>query len=135
MRAQKYFLLLVLLAGRFYLLSMGLVASTSPRPWRFMFRAATWGERRGGYALVTDGAADLIVRAVRGRRSRATTGPFGLVSTFLGVVYEAACGSRWSGVAILGGGLMRATLGGGAASLGDITRKLSGAVVGFGSRR
>ena len=84
---------------------------------------------------MTDGAADLIVGTVRGRRGGDTPEPFGLVSTFLGVVYEGACGSRWSGVAILGGGLLRATLGGGAESLGDITRNISGAVVGFGERR
>ena len=55
---------------------------------------------------MTDGAADLIFGTVRGRRGGANPGPFGLVSTFLGVVYEGACGSRWSGVAILGGGAM-----------------------------
>ena len=113
-RAQKAFLLLVLSAGRFLLLSTGLVASTSPKPWCFMFRSATRGERRGGAALVTVSAADLGVGTVGGRRGGATPGPFGLVSNFIGVVSEGACGDGWSGVATLGGGLFRATLGGGA---------------------
>ena len=112
---KESFLLLVLSAGRFLSLSIGLVASTSPIAWRFMFRAATRGERRDGATLVTGGAADRSVGTVGARRGGATPGPFGLVSTFLGVVSEGAGGDGWSGIATLRGGLIRDILGGGAA--------------------
>ena len=107
-RAQKDFLLLVFSARQFLLLSMGLVASISPRPWCFMFRATPWGEQRGGAMLVMGDAAAQAVRTVGGRRSGATPGPFGLVSTFLGAVSEGDCVDRWSGVATLEGVLIRA---------------------------
>ena len=86
-------------------------------------------------AEVTDYAADLAVGTVRGRLGAATPGPFGLISTFLGTVSEGACGDRWSGVATLGVGLLRVTLGGGAVLWGDTTSNFSGADVGFGARR
>ena len=126
MRVRKYVLLLVLSSG---------VASTYPIPWRFMFRAATRGERHGGAVLVTGGAAALAVGTVGGRCGGATTGLLGLVSTFLGAVSEGDCGYGWSSVANLEGGLLRANLGGGAASRGNTTSNFSGAGVGFGARR
>ena len=140
-RSRKAFLILVFLSGQFLSLSMGLVDSTSPRPWRFMFRADTWGERRGGSALVTGGAADRAVRTVGGFRGGATPGPFGLVSTFLSAVSEGTCVDGWSVVATLGGVLIRSTLGGWAAlrrgcgPTGDTESKFARDNVGFGARR
>ena len=97
-----------------------------------MFRADTWGERRGGSALVTGGAADRAVRTVGGFRGGATPGPFGLVSTFLGAVSEGACGDGWNGVATLGGGAASRR---GCGPTGNTPRKFAGASVGFGARR
>ena len=77
-----------------------------------MFKAATQGDRRGGSALVTGGAAALAVGTVGARLGRATPGLFGLFSNFLCAVHEGAYEEGWSGVATLGGGLLRATLGG-----------------------
>ena len=84
---------------------------------------------------MTGGATALVGGTVGGRLGGATPRMFGLVSTFLGVLSEGACGDGWSGVATLGGGLLRATLGGGDASWGDTTSKFSGAGVGFRARR
>ena len=139
-RARKHFLPLVLLAGRFSSLLMRLVASKSPRPSRFMFRDATQGERRGGAVLVTGSAMAQVVGTVGGSRDGATPGTFGLVSTFIGAVYEGACVDIWSGVATLGGGMIKATLGvGDESQIGcrptdDIISNFSGAGVGFDAR-
>ena len=84
---------------------------------------------------MTGGAAALEGRTVGGRLGGATPRLFGLVRTFLGALSEGACGEGWSGVATLGGGLLRETLGGGDASWGDTTSKFSGAGVVFGARR
>ena len=81
-----------------------------------MFMDAMQGERCGGAVLVMGGAAAWAVGKVGGRRGGATPGPFGILSTFLGAVYEGVCVDGWRGVATFGGGLIRATLGGGAAS-------------------
>ena len=81
------------------------------------------------------------IGTVGGRHGGATPEPFGLGSTFIGVVSEGACADGWSGVATLGGGLIRDNLGCGATSrrgcgpTGDTTSNFAGAGVGFGTRR
>ena len=71
----------------------GVAVSSSLRPWRYMLRVATRGERRGGAASGTGGAAASAVGTF-GDRHGGGTWRFSLVSTFICAVSEGAGGYR-----------------------------------------
>ena len=95
----------------------GVAVSSSLRPWRCMFRAATQGEQRGGAASGMGGAVACAVRIFEDRRGGGNW-RFVLVIKFICAVSEGAGGDRYSGVSTLVGGTARASLG-----VGDASRR------------